>query len=596
MTRNFRVVSQLPTPETDFNPIHTAIMKSLACIFFTLLLTLSAKASKDWKPPIGIPEPSWGALGNPIKLEAPTPPANWTSDVAGFYYVEQGGKNYGNGYPGNPRNAVPGTIPAGAVVFINGNYTGDLTGVYAPGTEASPAWICGYDPDKRPTLSRSKFTLNSCSYLFIDNINWDWAGTGNGKVEFGPSNNHIIFRNCVMSGVGSESGTSGADSENGGNVAFYSPSSFGPLEHIIFYKCLNTKSGNWLYASGDPDGHGLGLAGFVQDVWIVDCEFSYSSGCAIQFGTGTNGGEADATVCRRLYVGRCTAHHIAQTAFWAKRADTVIFSQCTAHTIRRDAPSSPNSGGFGSQYGTRNMWLIGCEVYNCQTAVGLGSNSLGAGANATPLYIVGCLFHKIHDLNGGVTNWRSDLYASSGVAIFSMGATGVVAVNNTITDVDAAIMVPNSIPVTAVNNIISNINPLGVSIGADSGTGGSINNNILTTPYVYWGGKKWTSVGTITAGTGNISTAPQFQGANDFRLKAGSPGIDAAGTSVPEVYATYKALTGLNIAVDRNGTPRPQNGKWDMGAYEFTEDGGLDTGSAPSKANTPRVRREPKSQ
>ena len=107
-----------------------------------------------------------------------------------------------------------------------------------------------------------------------------------------------------MSGVGSTTSTSGDGSLNGGNIAFFQPTAYGQLEQIIFYNCLNTKAGNWLFETGDPDGHGLSMGEFVQDVWIVDNEFSYTSGCAIQIGAGTQGDDPDDVVCRRIYIGR----------------------------------------------------------------------------------------------------------------------------------------------------------------------------------------------------------------------------------------------------------------------------------------------------
>ncbi|MBN1673950.1 MAG: right-handed parallel beta-helix repeat-containing protein [Kiritimatiellae bacterium] len=58
----------------------------------------------------------------------------------------------------------------------------------------------------------------------------------------------------------------------------------------------------------------------------------------------------------------------------------------------------------------------------------------------------------------------------------------------------------------------------------------------------------------------NLSTADAMfvdQGAGDFRLKAGSPAIDA-GIALAEV------------TVDKDGIPRPQGGAADLGAYEFT--------------------------
>ncbi|MCH7727802.1 MAG: hypothetical protein IH991_15175 [Planctomycetes bacterium] len=52
----------------------------------------------------------------------------------------------------------------------------------------------------------------------------------------------------------------------------------------------------------------------------------------------------------------------------------------------------------------------------------------------------------------------------------------------------------------------------------------------------------------------------------DFRPKADSPSRDAG---VPHaVYALFQSRYGLSIKVDRAGSPRPQGGGWDQGAYE----------------------------
>jgi len=63
---------------------------------------------------------------------------------------------------------------------------------------------------------------------------------------------------------------------------------------------------------------------------------------------------------------------------------------------------------------------------------------------------------------------------------------------------------------------------------------------------------------------GNISANPMFVGTSNFRLKAGSPAIDAGNNSVPNLPST-----------DYAGNPRIINGNGgsmaviDMGAYEF---------------------------
>jgi len=57
----------------------------------------------------------------------------------------------------------------------------------------------------------------------------------------------------------------------------------------------------------------------------------------------------------------------------------------------------------------------------------------------------------------------------------------------------------------------------------------------------------------------NLTTDPGFADASggNFHLIAGSKAIDA-GTFLTSVFAT-----------DLEGTPRPQNGNFDVGAYEY---------------------------
>ena len=56
----------------------------------------------------------------------------------------------------------------------------------------------------------------------------------------------------------------------------------------------------------------------------------------------------------------------------------------------------------------------------------------------------------------------------------------------------------------------------------------------------------------------NIDDNPQFAGGSDFHLQSGSPAIDSGNN-------------GGCPATDLEGTPRPNNGICDMGAYEFAE-------------------------
>jgi len=66
--------------------------------------------------------------------------------------------------------------------------------------------------------------------------------------------------------------------------------------------------------------------------------------------------------------------------------------------------------------------------------------------------------------------------------------------------------------------------------------------------------------GTVRGFLGDIiNKDPLFENrtVGDYRLKAGSPAIDAG-----------MAISGWTGATDRDGLPRPQGTGWDIGAYE----------------------------
>lgn len=557
-----------------------------------MLLTVSSQA---WDPPIGIPRPAWPDLGNPIEAVAPTPPASWTADVPGFYYVQSGGTNANQGYPGNPRNLIPLSPAAGSVVFINGTYSGDHRSlpITASGTSTKPVWILSYNPTTPCTAIKQWTIASGSSYLIVDHVNWDWSGASYiySKMDITDCN-HICFRNGSTIGNGTETGTDPSPFYNITTWGIDS-SAYGKEEQIVLYNMHSTKGGNWQYANGDPDGHGVALGTFVQDLWVVDCEFSYYSGNAIQIGAGTTGSTLDSEVSRRIYVGRCKGHHIAQAAFWSKRAEDVIFSQNTAYTMRRDTPSSSDSGGIGAQYGPRNLWIIYNTVYDCQSGFSINSDSLGSGATSTDVYIIGNVFYNIHDLYPPTDDWRGNTYSQGGACISIWGGRNTYIVNNTFDDYDVGIISPGTGCSRFVDGNIFTGRSGSVSGGelileADPNNANTLSYNIIEqingACYVQENhGSAWQTVAAIAKGPGNSSTPPTYVNkvGRNYALQAGSNGIDKFTNTAHPVYGMFNTAYARSIAFDHSwtsdhaGVSRPQNGSWDIGAYEFS------TGTSP---------------
>ena len=538
-----------------------------------------------WTQVIGIPNPNWGAtIGNPVTYPRPTPPSPWTSNVPKFFYVEAGGTNSGNGYPGNARSTMPAyweSVP-GMVVFVNGVITGDYYSApirYA-GTATEPCFILSYNPASPATFGGSIALSGGgfdSRYLIIDGINlYGVTGAGGGSIVIAGLVSYFCARNCIFSGPGDETSTDGSAGYNQSVVQFNNPAAIGDIQHIVIAGCLITKGGNWMYAVGDPDAHGVSLGTGFRDIWILDNEISYMSGCAVQVGAGTTGATPNSYVAQRIYIGRNIAHHTAQSALWTKRVDHCIFSCNVAHTMRRDCPSSPNSCGFGGQYGPRNTWFIFNTVYNCQSGIVVASSSLDAGIEDTEVRMIGNVCYNIKDELAPFENdCRSNGNSTNGVCIASWSQVAVV-VNNTMHNYNGGVLCPSIfLNMHLYGNIFSGREPtLGADINIFDGSAlNTIAYNLFSSMYALNDGVLHTSASSLNAskGPGNLSGTPVFENVNtgDFRLKAGSPGIDTGGSAFHPVYDLFESMYGISIKVDRSGGTRPFNTLMDNGAFEF---------------------------
>lgn len=546
---------------------------------FLLLVLCLAPIVRAWDPWPGTVEPSWGAAGNPMETARPAPPAPWTSNTAGYYYVEPGGVNAGNGFPGSPRGSIP-TLSAGDKVYLAGDFPSALT-ITASGTDAAPAWVTSYDTGAMAEWSAKVTISGSSSYLFLDSIQTDFQGSGNGKFEVAAGADHIMWRNIDLGGCAPRDGlsTSTSSDENQEGFAIFGASG-NRTNNLIIYNCHLHHTGNKLYTSGvDPDAHIISFGLYVDDVLIDGNEMHGTSGNGLQIGAGTNGSESDTDASHRITVTRNTIYDTAQGGLWTKRAVDVFFFANTCHSARRDTGStSPDSGGIGAQYDPTNMQIGFNTIYNCNCGIQI----MGGG---TGVRIFGNLVYDIHDDDGDLdASWRTDFDYQGGVAISLRGAAEADIVNNTIDDVDVGIACNNGAPdwtARIAGNVITNRNEAvaGGHIILRSDASSTITHNILSgTPYIQYGATAHTSIAALNAakGPGNDGTAPTYTNAaaRDYTLQAGSNGIDDFTSSAHTVYSDFFTAYSRSIQYDRAGTARPQNTNWDIGAYEFTSGGG----------------------
>lgn len=512
--------------------------------------------------PLGIPAPSFG-----ITNTSPSLPSPWTSDVSGFYYVQAGGTNGNEGYPGDPRGSWPNPIPAGSVVCVNGSFS-SYSPVNSPGTSGDPIFFRSYDNDDRATFTEKLILGATAAYTVVENINFDWSGASNGKLEVTAGGDHISVRNCDVIG-----------NESANQIGFlvYNPASSYDSTDLVFFNNVITENGDWDFTEGDPDAHSISLGQkFISDVWILGNEFSYTSGNAVQIGAGSNGSIADTDVDKNIYVGHNLVHHIAQTGLWTKQADKVIFSENHCHTMREDHPTSPGSGGLGYQYGPSNVWFLFNEVHDSSNGIGIGGNS---GGYPTDCYIIGNLFYDIHDEIGADSSWRTNAYSASGpgTAIGLWGVSDFYIIDNTFHDYDAGILCPGDMDVHLSGNIFSerNTGSDGLDVHLDYAASSTAHRNNFENPYFLWGDSTpRTSVSALetllgASGTNNKEVDPAFvaEGSNDFRLTSGSQmvGANTEHAGYDQFYTNYT----IDIEYDIAEVARPQGGTWDMGAFEF---------------------------
>lgn len=526
-----------------------------------LWAAVPGSAAAAFRPPIGIPRPPFG-----ISEQAPARPVPWTRPVAGFYYVDASvaqatDRDNTYGTPSQPRVTIPIRLPAGALVEVHGTYDHDHSSpkdIIATGTAAAPVFIRGQSSSMRPTF-RGNFTVSG-SYFIVENIDFLLSPSKRGGVGItGPTTHGVIRHNDIRG------------HRNSGGVGLASYSEGEALDNCVLWSNKIHGNGDWTRQEGDRDLHGIVVNRRVSYLWLLDNEIYENEGTGIQINAGSN---ALQPTVHHIFVGRNVAHSNKQAGFSTKQSLDTIFSQNVAYAHR--ASNSADGTGLGQQYGPQRVWYLFNHVYDCENGISVVSDSgLGSGTDS---YFIGNLIHNIHTTSGFQANspW------TSGTGIQLIGHKNRFVVNNTIYDVDNGITgAPhgNSGSITIANNIVARVTR-GSHIfleAAAVATASLLRNNLFEGAVrIKWGSSTAHDLPDFRKnysgqGVGGLNADPLFVNAasGDFHVSPSSPVVD--GGVVEDVYATFKARYGIDIALDFDGRTRPLRRAWDIGAYEVED-------------------------
>jgi len=555
-----------------------------------IIFILFANIACAYDLPIGVPDPGFG-----LDETQPARPEDWSSPVAGYYYVNEGtGDDTDNTYgtPSAPRATIPDPLPAGSYLELHGTYTtevGGLTFLRGSGTSdawaansAGPVWIVAQDDDNRPTMSCQPIILGD--YVYLDGIDFSFGASDEllvGRTKDGSEEDadHIMIRDCTFTG----------DSTNlQSAISVTSDDVTGDVSYIVLVDLTVSEMGNDTPSFEDQDAHGIKIGGTdTNHVWLLDSDISACSGSGLQ--VGQDGPAYDATDVQYVYVGNNYIHATRQAGAGVKSSSYVVVTENRLYDAFTRTSGSPSPGkGVGWKDDPDEIWIIFNKIKG--SPYGIHGGAVNSNYD---IYIIGNAIWDINPDDAG--SWDGDnAWNEAAISLVSAVNANIRVIANTIYDVCMGIASPHAAIATVENNIISEINHAnGYHLNFQAGTTVSfLHNNFFhdSGGLVFdWG--EDTGYTTIAAleqaeadATNNSDADPTFTDTESptLSLQSGSTAINAglAATSLQDnVYATYLATFGESIEVDINSVSRPAGNSWDVGAYEYSGSANVTTGA-----------------
>jgi len=476
-------------------------------------------------------------------LSHPALPSPWTSEVSGFYYIDNntGTSNPTWGDPTAPLDQIPRNIAAGSVVVMApGSY--DVAhespdSITFAGTASDPCWFIAENPASPPIFRRKCEILGT--HTIIEDIDAASTAPATDTASMGISiqnANHITVRRCDWAGNISDGSWSISGSD-----------------HIYIYDNDIHDLGD-LDPPSDIDEHGINII-TSDDIWIINNRIHHVGGDSVQIGGQDSAGPTDTN---RVYLAGNTCYDNRQTAIWIKEATDVIVSTNLAYNMNNGVFAEALC--FGCQYDHSNVWFIN---NTCRDSKGGIKFQSGSGTQ----YVIGNL---IYDLAGPDTFSVSNPHHAH--AITSRGGDTYV-INNTIQNCHAGISCIDTKVMTTENNLIGTPTTANASqiFFEDTTNKSSDNNYYRGTANIRFDSTTPDTLANFQIagfdGNAQNNSDPLFtnEASDDFTLASGSVCVDAG--KVADVYATFLSRYGDSIAEDIAGTSRPVS-SWDIGTYE----------------------------
>jgi hypothetical protein len=562
-------------------------MKKIIAPLLLLILPLTALA---YTPSIGIPNPSdsFGSI-DPIEDAFPPEPETWTSDQAGYYYIDNTDgscSDLGRGNKSIPRCTLPeatdftsqgDTVGTDTILIVlgGGPYTSTWDLSDLDGTYSHPVYVAGDGNETRTEFDSGGadqylIFIEDSSYVFFQYLNFQGPDNAQIGVRCNETSDHILFRHSTWANfyTGASSTASalyiGMSSANNNDDE--------PNNYYVIYNCdfysIGVENSDWSGESDIYERIGIKCEYGVDHVWILNNDFHQigEDGVHIlnyqnELSVGPHDGQP-----QYIYIGGNTSYQMGEQFVDIKESEHVIISQNTIHGQRDLYEESYYHGDAGS-YGnciTMNdegenqsadySWIIFNTMYD--NTYGIYSQSYNRN------YIIGNLYYGEDSAEGYLGNYAIRRFSNN-----TNGHCDTYIVNNTIVNSKYPILVKTQNILNVENNIIYElVNQSNYHMRFSLyGTLSAQNNLFYDATEIRLYDSSYCT-GDNSCYDGGSSTDPLFESVinNVYSLQSDSPAKSNGNES--SVYDLYYSTYGISIEYDIVGFARSN---WDIGAYEY---------------------------